>query len=41
VPGRPFAQVDVFGAGPLRGNPVAVVLDATGLPDDEMQRLAA
>ena len=29
---RPFAQVDVFGARPLAGNPVAVVLDAGGVP---------
>ncbi|MBT0772265.1 PhzF family phenazine biosynthesis protein [Kineosporia sp. J2-2] len=37
---RRFAQVDVFTARPGRGNPVAVVLDAEGLPDEEMQRLA-
>lgn len=37
---RPFAQVDVFSATPLLGNPVAVVLDASGLTDDDMQRLA-
>jgi PhzF family phenazine biosynthesis protein len=38
---RLFAQVDVFTHEPYAGNPVAVVLDATGLSDDEMQRVAA
>ncbi|HEY0248789.1 MAG TPA: PhzF family phenazine biosynthesis protein [Gryllotalpicola sp.] len=37
---RRFAQVDVFGREPLRGNPVAVVIDADGLTDAEMQRFA-
>jgi PhzF family phenazine biosynthesis protein len=37
---RDFAQVDVFSPVPLGGNPVAVVLDAVGLSDDAMQRLA-
>ncbi|GAB6901770.1 PhzF family phenazine biosynthesis protein [Kineosporia succinea] len=37
---RSFAQVDVFTTQPGRGNPVAVVLDAEGLTDAEMQRLA-
>jgi PhzF family phenazine biosynthesis protein len=37
---RRFAQVDVFGSGPCSGNPVAVVLDAEGLGDEEMQRFA-
>ncbi|GLY33075.1 PhzF family phenazine biosynthesis protein [Kineosporia sp. NBRC 101731] len=37
---RRFAQVDVFTSRPGRGNPVAVVLDAEGLADEEMQRLA-
>jgi len=37
---RPFAQVDVFTTEPYRGNPVAVVLDASGLTDAEMQRIA-
>lgn len=37
---RPFAQIDVFGAHPYRGNPVAVVLDAEGLTDEAMQALA-
>jgi PhzF family phenazine biosynthesis protein len=37
---RPFAQVDVFTDVPYRGNPVAVVLGADGLADDEMQRFA-
>jgi PhzF family phenazine biosynthesis protein len=37
---RPFAQVDVFTEVPYFGNPVAVVLDGTGLDTDEMQRFA-
>lgn len=37
---RAFAQVDVFSASPLRGNPVAVVLDAEGLSDDTMATFA-
>jgi len=38
---RPFRQVDVFTATPYAGNPVAVVLEADGLGEDEMQRLAS
>jgi PhzF family phenazine biosynthesis protein len=34
---RAFAQVDVFTAEPLLGNPVAVVLDAEGLTTQQMQ----
>lgn len=37
---RPFSQVDVFASGPLTGNPVAVVHDATGLTDDQMAAFA-
>jgi len=37
---RPFAQVDVFGARPGLGNPVAVVLDGDGLDDDAMRAFA-
>jgi PhzF family phenazine biosynthesis protein len=37
---RPFTQVDVFTATPYAGNPVAVVLDGTGLSTEEMQRFA-
>ena len=37
---RPFRQVDVFTEVPYRGNPVAVVLDGSGLDGDEMQRIA-
>jgi len=37
---RAFAQVDVFGSGPLRGNPLAVVLDAEGIGDAELARFA-
>ncbi len=35
-----FSQVDVFGSGPLLGNPVAVVHDATGLDDEQMAAFA-
>ncbi|NBS98561.1 MAG: PhzF family phenazine biosynthesis protein, partial [Betaproteobacteria bacterium] len=35
---RPFKQVDVFTALPYRGNPLAVILDAAGLTEAEMQR---
>lgn len=34
---RAFKQVDVFTERPYRGNPVAVVVDAEGLSDAEMQ----
>jgi PhzF family phenazine biosynthesis protein len=34
---RPFKQVDVFTATPYRGNPLAVVLDGSGLSTAEMQ----
>lgn len=37
---RPFMQVDVFTARPYQGNPLAVVLDGTGLSDAAMQRFA-
>ncbi len=37
---RPFRQVDVFTAEPTLGNPVAVVLDADDLTDDEMAAFA-
>jgi PhzF family phenazine biosynthesis protein len=36
-----FKQVDVFAEQPFRGNPVAVVLGAEGLADEEMQRIAS
>lgn len=32
-------MVDVFGAGPLAGNPVAVVTGADALSTSDMQRL--
>jgi PhzF family phenazine biosynthesis protein len=35
-----FRQVDVFAHGPLSGNPLAVVLDAGDVTDDEMLRFA-
>jgi PhzF family phenazine biosynthesis protein len=37
---RPFKQVDVFTAKPYVGNPLAVVLDGTGLDDAAMQSFA-
>lgn len=40
VRSRPFKQVDVFTAQPLLGNPLAVVVDADGLSDAQMQAFA-
>lgn len=37
---RRFVQVDVFGTGPLTGNPLAVVVDGDGLSSGQMQTLA-
>jgi PhzF family phenazine biosynthesis protein len=37
---RRYAEVDVFTERPYLGNPLAVVLDATGLDDAAMQRFA-
>lgn len=37
---RRFTQVDVFGSSALGGNPLAVVHDADGLSDDQMQAFA-
>ena len=37
---RSFQMIDVFGSGPLLGNPLAVVHDADGLTTDEMQAIA-
>jgi PhzF family phenazine biosynthesis protein len=37
---RAFQQVDVFTTTPYLGNPVAVVLDAGGLTEPDMQRFA-
>jgi PhzF family phenazine biosynthesis protein len=37
---RRFSQVDVFTTVPYRGNPVAVVHDATGIDDDALLRFA-
>ncbi|MEO9330393.1 PhzF family phenazine biosynthesis protein [Gordonia aurantiaca] len=37
---RPFAQVDVFSSEAYRGNPVAVILDAEGISDEDMARIA-
>ncbi|GAA4824227.1 PhzF family phenazine biosynthesis protein [Nocardioides caeni] len=38
--GRTFRQVDVFTDEPMLGNPVAVVHDAEGLSDEQMQAFA-
>ena len=37
---RRYVQVDVFAGRPGAGNPLAVVLDAEGLDDAEMQAIA-
>jgi PhzF family phenazine biosynthesis protein len=37
---RQFRQVDVFAASPYSGNPLAVVLGADGLTDEQMSRFA-
>ena len=37
---RAFRQIDVFTSTPYLGNPVAVVLDANGLAEDDMQTFA-
>ncbi|QNN57235.1 PhzF family phenazine biosynthesis protein [Diaphorobacter ruginosibacter] len=37
---RRFMQIDVFSSTPFRGNPLAVVVDAEGLSDAEMQNFA-
>ena len=37
MPQRPFKQVDVFTSAPYRGNPLAVVLDGSGLDTATMQ----
>jgi PhzF family phenazine biosynthesis protein len=37
---RPFKQVDVFTSVALKGNPVAVILDAEGLSAEDMQAIA-
>ncbi|WP_396911982.1 PhzF family phenazine biosynthesis protein, partial [Mycolicibacterium sp.] len=38
---RRYVTADVFADRPFGGNPVAVVLDADGLTDPQMQALAA
>ncbi|MGN6792245.1 MAG: PhzF family phenazine biosynthesis protein [Streptosporangiaceae bacterium] len=37
---RPFSQVDVFSPEPYLGNPVAVVLDGSGMSSGQMQLVA-
>ena len=36
----PFRQVDVFPGSPLKGNPVAVALDADGIDEEAMRAFA-
>lgn len=38
--GRSFKQVDVFGAAPFKGNPLAVILQAEGLTEQDMYAIA-
>jgi len=38
---RRFSQVDVFGTGPMTGNPVAVIHDSDGLSTDDMLAITA
>lgn len=38
---RRFAQLDVFSDQPFGGNPLAVIVDAEGLSDEQMLRIAA
>ncbi|MEM6052764.1 PhzF family phenazine biosynthesis protein [Erwinia sp. P7711] len=37
---RAFKQVDVFTSSPLNGNPLAVIMDASGLSDEQMATVA-
>ncbi|QGU89440.1 PhzF family phenazine biosynthesis protein [Erwinia sorbitola] len=37
---RAFKQVDVFTSTPYNGNPLAVIMDASGLSDEQMQSIA-
>lgn len=37
---RAFKQVDVFTSSPLNGNPLAVIMDASGLSDEQMAAIA-
>ncbi|KGT95459.1 phenazine biosynthesis protein PhzF family [Erwinia typographi] len=37
---RAFKQVDVFTSSPLNGNPLAVILEANGLSDEQMKAIA-
>jgi PhzF family phenazine biosynthesis protein len=37
----PFLQVDVFSAVPFKGNPLAVIAEADGLDDAQMQAIAS
>lgn len=37
---RAFKQVDVFSSQALKGNPLAVIMDATGLSDEQLQAIA-
>lgn len=37
---RPFKQVDVFTSQPYNGNPLAVIMDASGFSDEQMKSIA-
>ena len=39
-PGKPFKQIDVFSGLPGYGNPLALIMEAEGLSQESMQRLA-
>jgi PhzF family phenazine biosynthesis protein len=40
MPSRDFKQIDVFSGEFYRGNPLAVVMDGSGLSDEQMQQFA-
>jgi len=39
--GREYFVIDAFATEPFTGNPAAVLLDGSGLSDEEMQQIAA
>lgn len=40
IQSRPFKQIDVFTSTPFSGNPLAVILDASDLSEQQMQAIA-
>lgn len=40
MPDMPYQRWDVFTSRPFSGNQLAVLLDATAIPDDDLQRIA-